>query len=67
MIYTIPSLLVFSLTGNVNWGFGLSLAFGNAFGGWWGAKASVKGGEKLIRYVLAFAIGLMAVKLLKLF
>ncbi len=67
MIYTIPSLLVFSLTGNVNWGFGLSLAFGNALGGWWGAKASVKGGEKLIRYVLAFAIGLMAVKLLKLF
>ncbi|MCG2716783.1 MAG: sulfite exporter TauE/SafE family protein [Candidatus Marinimicrobia bacterium] len=66
-IYTIPSLFIFTLTGNVNWGFGLSLAFGNALGGWWGAKASVKGGEKLIRYVLALAIALMAVKLLKLF
>jgi len=67
MIYTVPSLFIFTLTGNVNWGFGLSLAFGNALGGWWGAKASVKGGEKLIRYVLALAIVLMAVKLLKLF
>jgi len=67
MIYTVPSLFIFTLTGNVNWGFGLSLAFGNALGGWWGAKASVKGGEKLIRYVLALAIALMAVKLLKLF
>ncbi len=67
LLYTIPSLLVFALNGKVNWGFGLSLAIGNAIGGWWGAKASVKGGEKLIRCVLAAAIVLMAVKLLKVF
>jgi len=66
-IYTIPSLMIFILTGNVNWGYGLSLAFGNALGGWWGAKASVKGGEKLIRLVLATAIALMALRLLKIF
>ncbi len=67
LIYTIPSLIVFSMTGNVHWGFGLSLAVGNSFGAWWGAKASVKGGEKLIRYVLALAIVIMAVKLLGVF
>jgi len=33
-------------------------------GAWFGARASVKGGEKLIRIVLAFAIILMAVKLI---
>ncbi|MDO9548723.1 MAG: sulfite exporter TauE/SafE family protein [Candidatus Marinimicrobia bacterium] len=64
LIYTIPSLAVFALSGNVSWGFGLSLAAGNALGAWFGAKASVKGGEKLIRYVLAIAIVLMAAKLI---
>lgn len=67
LIYTIPSLLVFALTGNVDWGLGITLAAGNALGGWWGAKASVKGGEKVIRYVLALAIVIMAVKLLGIF
>jgi len=66
LIYTIPSLAIFALSGNVNWSFGLSLAAGNALGAWWGAKASVKGGEKLIRYVLALAIVIMAGKLLML-
>jgi uncharacterized membrane protein YfcA len=64
LIYTIPSLLIFALTGNVNWWFGLCLAAGNALGAWWGARASVQGGEKVIRAVLAVAIVLMAVKLL---
>ena len=64
LIYTIPSLLVFALTKNVNWGYGLSLALGNSLGGWWGARASVKGGERLIRNVLAVAIVIMSVKLL---
>jgi len=63
LIYTIPALAVFSLTGNVNWKFGLVLAAGNALGGWWGAHAAVKGGEKVIRIILAVAITIMAGKL----
>ncbi|MGC9365370.1 MAG: sulfite exporter TauE/SafE family protein [Fidelibacterota bacterium] len=64
LIYTIPSLAVFALSGKVNWIVGICLAVGNASGAWFGAKASVKGGEKLIRSVLVVAIVLMAVKLL---
>ncbi len=67
LIYTIPALLVFTLTGHVNWVFGLILAAGNALGGWWGAKAAVKGGEKIIRIILAAAILIMALKLLEVF
>lgn len=67
LIYTIPALAVFSLTGNVNWQFGLVLAAGNALGGWWGAHAAVKGGEKVIRIVLAVAIIIMAGKLFGLY
>ena len=67
LIYTIPALAVFSLTGNVNWQFGLVLAAGNALGGWWGAHAAVKGGDKVIRIVLAVAIIIMAGKLFGLY
>lgn len=67
LIYTFPALLVFALTGNVNWTYGLVLAAGNALGGWWGAHAAVKGGERVIRMILAVAIIIMALKLFNLF
>lgn len=66
-LYTIPALCVFVWTGNVNLAYGLVLASGMALGGWWGAKIAVKGGEKVIRRILAFAILMMSVKLLGLF
>jgi uncharacterized membrane protein YfcA len=67
LVYTFPALLVFAFTGNVNWAYGLVLAGGNALGGWWGAHAAVKGGEKVIRIILAVAITIMALKLFDLF
>jgi uncharacterized membrane protein YfcA len=66
-IYTIPALLVFSLTHNVNWKYGLALAAGNSLGGWWSVKVSVKKGEGIIRIVLIAAILIMAMKLLNIF
>jgi len=66
-IYTIPALVVFILTRNIHWIFGIVLALGMALGGWWGAKIAVKGGEKVIRIVLIVAIIIMAVKLLGIF
>ncbi len=66
-VYTIPALLVFLLTGNVEWRFGLFLAIGMAFGAWWAAKISVKKGEKIIRIALIPVILWMALKLLNIF
>ena len=66
-IFTLPALLVFILTDNVNWFYGLTLSAGNAFGGWWGAKLSVKKGEKLIKLVLIVSILIMALKLLNVY
>jgi uncharacterized membrane protein YfcA len=63
-IYTIPAMVVFAMTGNINWPLGLVLAAGNATGGWWAAKISVRRGEKMIRIVLVIAMIIMAVKLL---
>ena len=67
LVFTVPALLVFILTDNINWYYGLILAAGNAFGGWWGAKMSVKKGEKFIKFVLIIAIFIMAIKLLNIF
>lgn len=66
-VFTIPALLVFILTNNINWFYGLSLSVGNTIGGWWGAKLSVKKGEKLIKAVLIVSIFIMALKLLNIF
>jgi len=67
LIYTIPALIIFIITNNIYWTFGLSLAAGNATGGWWAAKFSVKKGDKLIRIILMIAIFIMSLKLLSVF
>jgi uncharacterized membrane protein YfcA len=64
MLFTVPALLIFVWTGNVNWKLGLSLAAGSAIGGWWAARFSIKGGDKVIRYVMILAIFIIALKLL---
>ena len=67
LIFTVPALLIFMWTDNVDWILGLALAAGNGFGGWWAAQISVRGGEKVIRYVMIVAIFIIALKLFGLF
>ncbi len=66
-VFTFPAILIFIFTGNVKWSYALVLSAGNAFGGWWSAKASVKKGEGAIRAVLLIAMLIMALKLLRVF
>jgi len=66
-LYTIPTIIVFAWTGNINWKYGTALAIGNAFGGWWSVKIAVRRGEKIIRVVLIIAMLVMAFKLLNSF
>lgn len=66
-VYTIPALLIFIISGNVNWVFGIILAAGNMIGAWWGVKFSVKRGEKYIKIILIVAASIMTLKLLKVF
>ncbi|HSC35160.1 MAG TPA: sulfite exporter TauE/SafE family protein [Thermodesulfobacteriota bacterium] len=64
MLFTVPALIIFIWTGNVDWVLGLCLAAGNALGGWWAVRFSIKGGERIIRYVMVLAIFIIALKLL---
>lgn len=67
LIFTVPALAIFIWTDNVDWLLGFVLAAGNGLGGWWAARISVKGGEKVIRYIMIVAIFIIALKLLGLF
>lgn len=64
MIFTVPALLVFILTGNVNWTAALVLSSGAMVGGWWAAHLSVHKGDKIIRIMLGVAMVLMSIKLI---
>ena len=63
-VYTIFALAVFAVRGNVAWIPGISLAAGNAAGGWVGSHIAVKKGERLIRIVFNTALMILAIKLL---
>ena len=65
LIFTVPALILFILTNNINWQMAISLSLGNAVGAWWSAKVSVRKGEKFIKMILIVAVLIMALKLLK--
>ena len=67
LIFTIPAVILFFLTDNINWTMAIALSLGNAFGAWWSAKISVRKGEKFIKMILIVAVLIMALKLLKVF
>ncbi len=67
LIYTIPVILVFLFTDNINWKYGLTLATGNSLGAWWSAKIAVRKGEKIVRVILIVTIFIIALKLLGIF
>ena len=63
LLYTLGALALFIAQGQVNWYYGLSLAVGNATGGWVASRLSVKKGDKWVRNILIIMLVAMAVKL----
>jgi len=56
LIYTIPALAVFAFEEKIDWTAGLTLAAGNAAGGYIGARLAIRRGTKLI---FAFLLAVM--------
>lgn len=67
LVLTIPALLIFMFSGNVNYFLGIVLAIGNAVGAWASAKLNVKKGDKIVKYVLILSIIIMSFKLFGIF
>jgi uncharacterized membrane protein YfcA len=63
-VYTPVALLIFALSGEVDWFAGLALACGNSLGAYLGARFSLAKGEKVVRWFVWFAMGAMALRLL---
>lgn len=63
LIYTVAAVVVFAYNDAINWRVGLTLAVGNALGGWFASRWSVKKGDGLIRKFLIVMVIIMAIKL----
>jgi len=62
-IYTISALSVFIINDQVNWKYGLVLSIGNALGGWFSSRWSVKKGDGAVKIFLVIMVSAMAIKL----
>lgn len=63
LIYTIAALLVFMFNDQINYVYGIVLAAGNAAGGWFASRWSVKKGDGLVKIFLIVMVVGMAIKL----
>jgi hypothetical protein len=62
-VFTTPAMIVFMISGHVNYLLGIVLAIGNAIGALVAAKISVRKGEKFIKIFLILSMIIMAIKL----
>jgi uncharacterized membrane protein YfcA len=63
LIYTIAAVYVFAINDKINWQIGLELAIGNAIGGWFASRLSVKKGDGFVKKFLIVAVVVLAIKL----
>lgn len=63
-MFTLPAVIFFIWTGNVDWFAAIGLSIGMAMGTWLAVKAAIKRGETIIRIMLGVALLVIGVKLM---
>ncbi len=63
MVFTVPAVIMFIWTGNVDWFAAVALSIGMVFGTWVAVKMALEKGEKLVRIVLGISLMIIAGKL----
>lgn len=63
--FSLVSLPMFALAGQVAWREGLALAAGGLVGGWLGTRLQIRGGAKLVRWVVVMAVAASGVAMLR--
>ncbi len=61
--YTCAAVIFFGLSGKLNWEIGLTLASGQALGGWLTSRWSVDKGDGIVKILMIVVITAMSVKL----
>ena len=64
LVYSIAAVVIFAYNGLINWQYGLILSIGNAAGGWFMSRYSVKKGDGFVRIAVIVMIIVLAIKLL---
>jgi len=63
LVYSLSAVAIFAYNDMINWTYGLILSVGNAAGGWFMSRWSVKRGDGLVRLFLIIMVTAMAIKL----
>ena len=63
MVFTVPAVIMFIWTGNVDWFAAVALSIGMMFGTWFAVRMAIEKGEKLVRIVLGVSLLIIAGKL----
>jgi len=63
LIYSLAAVAIFMYNDLINWKYGLILSIGNASGGWFMSRYSVKKGDEFVRGAVIIMIIIMAIKL----
>ncbi len=63
LVYSIAALILFGLNGKLNWEIGLTLASGQALGGWLTSRWSVTKGDGIVKILMIIMVTAMAIKL----
>ncbi len=64
LVFTTVAFFIFAARVDIAWDAGVALAIGTAVGGWMGAHATIRKGEKFIKRALIAVLAAMALKLL---
>ena len=62
-IYTLATILIFALDGQMNLFYGLALAGSMSVGAWWASRWSAGSGQKYIKWFMVIAVSAMAISL----
>ena len=63
LVYSFAAVAIFAYNDMINWKYGLILSIGNATGGWFMSRWSVKKGDGFVRLFLIIMVIVMAIKL----
>ena len=63
MVFTVPAVILFIITGNVDWFAAIALSIGMMLGTFFAVKISLKKGEKFVRMILGVSLLIIAAKL----
>ncbi len=65
LLFTIPALIIFIVSGKIMWSYAIVIAIGNLLGAHISAKIAIKKGDKIVKVILACMTIVMVVELFR--